>query len=292
MKKVIKKLYQKLPFKKQFFTFLRIFPIPKKIYQHLNFKGVISIRVEDNSFDMVHYGYELENEMFWKGIYNSWEKNTMNLWIKLSKKADVIFDIGANTGIFSLVSKAVNQESKVYGFEPIERICLKYKKNNEINNFDISCEVIALSNEDKIGLIYDVPDEMAYSCSLNENVLDPSLNPFGTEVQIRRLDTFIEEHNIPKIDLIKLDVETFEPQVLEGFGKYLKEFKPTFIMEVLNDEVAEKVHFFMKDIDYQFYYLDNNVQFPIKIDKIQAKHYLNTNFLICTRDIADYLNLN
>eukprot|EP01041_Mallomonas_annulata_P041185 gene41185-65209_t len=141
----------------------------------------------------------------------------MQLWIKLSLNSDVILDIGANTGIFSLVSKAVNPEAKVFGLEPIHRIHEKYKKNAELNNFKIVCEELALSNEDKMGVIYDIPDEMAYSCSLNENVLNPNLNPFATEVEIKTLDTYIEQNNIQKIDLIKIDVETFEPQVLEGF---------------------------------------------------------------------------
>ena len=62
-------------------------------------------------------------------------------------------------------------------------------------------------------------------------------------------------------------------------------------MEVLNEEVANKVHDCLKEIDYQYYYLDNNATRPIRIDRITSKHHLNTNFLICTPEIANVLNL-
>jgi hypothetical protein len=41
-------------------------------------------------------------------------------------------------------------------------------------------------------------------------------------------------------NLVKLDVETHEPQVLEGFGKPLNA-SMVFLIEVLNDDLGMKV---------------------------------------------------
>ena len=71
---------------------------------------------------MRHYGFQLENEIFWSGLTNGWEKISTRLWIELSKNSKVIFDIGANTGIYSLVSKSINPTSQVFAFEPVKRV--------------------------------------------------------------------------------------------------------------------------------------------------------------------------
>ena len=66
-------------------------------------------------------------------------------------------DIGANTGVYSLVTKTLNPNAKVIAFEPIQRTFEKLVYNNFINNYDIICEQTALSDKDGQGYIYD-PD--------------------------------------------------------------------------------------------------------------------------------------
>ena len=45
---------------------------------------------------------------------------------------DVIFDIGANTGIYSMVTKAINPSSKIHAFEPSKQTYFKLKLNSRI----------------------------------------------------------------------------------------------------------------------------------------------------------------
>lgn len=40
---------------------------------------------------------------------------------------------------------------------------------------------------------------------------------------------------------MKIDVETHEPEVLEGVGEYLKKFRPSLLIEILDDEITAKV---------------------------------------------------
>ena len=61
---------------------------PCWIYQHLYFNDTITVNLGDQqNFKMVHYGHPLENELFWKGLYNGWEKYSMRVWAGLSVKA-------------------------------------------------------------------------------------------------------------------------------------------------------------------------------------------------------------
>src|SRR5438046_616164 len=98
-----------LPFKKSIFSSIKLFAIPPvKIRRELKFSGAFKVKVEDNSFKLMNYAYKhfsLENDIFWLGL-KGWEPKSIELWIKLSRGSNTVLDIGANTGIYSLVSAA------------------------------------------------------------------------------------------------------------------------------------------------------------------------------------------
>jgi len=202
--------------------------IPHFIYEHLHFKGRFKVKIED-FFYINHYGYCLENDLFWRRL-----SKEMQIWARLCKKAKVILDIGANTGVFSLIAKTVNPQAKIYAFEPISRIAKRFRENCELNNFDIPCFEIAISNYDGKGKIYDRLTENPYSSTVNRDPFpnDPSVIK---EIELKKLSTFIEENNL-KIDLMKIDTDTHEFEVLEGMGEYLYSMKPSMIIEVLKDK--------------------------------------------------------
>ncbi len=85
MKYFFKKIYSALPFKKQIFLVLRLFSLPEGIFKHLYFEGLISVLIGKSVFKIYHYGYQLENELFWKGIEGGWEKVSMQIWLALSR---------------------------------------------------------------------------------------------------------------------------------------------------------------------------------------------------------------
>ncbi|MGZ6520119.1 MAG: FkbM family methyltransferase, partial [Bacteroidia bacterium] len=149
---------------------LKTLKFPENIYRHLYFEDVFTVKSESYKFLITHYGFQLENEIFWKGLTNGWEKVSMKLWIELSKKSAVILDIGANTGIYSLVSKTVNPTAEVFAFEPVERIYNKLEKNNKLNNYDIHCFELALSDKNGEAIIYDPLTPHVYSVAVNKNI--------------------------------------------------------------------------------------------------------------------------
>ncbi|MBS1650680.1 MAG: FkbM family methyltransferase [Bacteroidetes bacterium] len=287
MKKVLKKTFQTLPFKKEIFLFLRIFKLPHAIYKHLYFKGNFQVNINSKKLLINHYGFELENEIFWRGLENGWENISMRLWIELSKQSEVIFDIGANTGIYSLVSKTVNQNVKVYAFEPVKRVYEKLCANNALNNFDINCFELAISNQNGEAVIYDTPTDHVYSVAVNKNIADVK-NPIITKIKTETLHSFIRQHNITKIDLMKIDVETHEPEVLEGMQEFLQQYKPTLLIEILNDEVATKVESLIKHLDYLFFNIDE-INKPKQVSKIDKSDF--HNYLFCSEKTAKYLNI-
>lgn len=292
-----KKMYAIFPFKKNFFQVLRIFNVPSFIYQHLWFKGTFKVKVnQKQSFLVNHYGFQVENEIFWKGIQGKFEKVSLQYWIKLSQRSQVILDIGANTGIYSLVAKAVNPEGDIYAFEPVNRVYLKLVENCCLNQYNIKCFELAISNLDGEATIYDLETEHIYSVTVNENNTPPGMKAIPITIQTKKLSTFIEETHIPKIDLIKIDVESHEPVVIESLGKYLEIMKPTLLVEVWNDEIGKTIEDMVKNKSYQYFFI-NELDKPIQTERIQVSldglcdRQPYVNYLICQPSVARQLEL-
>jgi FkbM family methyltransferase len=183
----------------------------------------------------------------------------------------VIVDIGANTGIYALVAKTVNPNASVYAFEPHSFYYPKLEKNAHLNNFDIHAYQRAISNYDGIIELGD------YSGA--ESVIT---------TEAVKLDTFIEKNSIKKIDLMKIDVETHEPQVLEGFMHYLPRFKPAMIIEILDDVVAKKVSDAVSGLGYLYFNIDEKGSVRQTSEIGKSDYY---NYLLCHPSMAAEIGL-
>ena len=288
MKKTLRHIYNLVPLKKFLFMFVRLFNPPESVFKHLYFIGIFRVKFDGKKFLIKHYGYEIENDVFWKGIPEGWERVSMKLWIELCRESNVIMDIGANTGIYSLVAKAVNPQASVYAVEPVKRIYEKLIFNCRLNNFDIRCLEYGISNYDGVATIFDTPSEHTYSVTLNRNTLSKGAAVIKTSVKTKKISTFIRENNLSEINLMKIDVETHEPEVLEGMEDFLKEFKPTIFVEVLNDEIGKRVELFFQGLGYLYFSIDET-QAPERVSHIIARKYYN--YLICSEKVARELKL-
>ena len=290
--RIIINVWKVLPFKRGMALFLRHFSIVRnKLYKDLRFKGEFRIRVGDSNFKIYHHYYtSLENEIFWQGLETGWEAKTISLWAKVAKNSMCIFDVGANTGIFSLCAKAVNPKAQVYAFEPSRSTFKKLQKNVLINNFDIATNELAISKEKGIATFYDYDLPHQYSASLNRSMQNDRKDFPSKEydVDITTLDDFIDEHKINRIDLIKIDVEKHETEVLEGFKRHLEVYSPVVFIEVLDDKIGEQVQRIFEPYDYLFFNISLDTE-PVQTKDI--KHLKSDNYLLCQKETAKELGL-
>ena len=166
----------------------------------------------------------IENEIFWNGL-EGWESNTFKLWKELSLRSRFIVDIGANTGIFSLIAAASNKKAEIFTFEPVKRTLKILKKNIELNKeFNIKLCEKAVSNRNGKTIFYDVNTPTQYSASLNSKMLENEENLITYDVETIKFDDFNIRNK--KIDLVKIDVEMHEPEVIEGMLNTIKNSRP------------------------------------------------------------------
>lgn len=290
VKKILKSIYLYLPFKQHLYKVVRfLFVLPHSIYQHLYFRGKFSVKVNDkHQFTLLHFGAKIENEIFWKGLYGNWEKESLKIWARACEYSNVVVDVGANSGIYALIAKTVRNSSKVYAFEPVERVFNRLNDNISLNNYDINSFQIGLSNYDGVATIYDPGGDHLYSVTVNKNIHVPDIECREVLITVNRLDTWYYKNISDPIDLVKIDVETHEPQVLEGFGEILSHQKPSLLVEVLNDDTASHLNNIFNGLGYLFFYIDESIGL-IRKEKIERCRFYN--YFLCQKAMAYKLDL-
>lgn len=269
-------IWKILPFKLFHARILKTFPkILGKLYKDLRFKGVMNVNLEDKSFKLYNPGFTtIENEMFWFGLENGWEKVSLGIWRKLAIHSATILDIGANTGVYSLVASTVNKDAEVFAFEPVPRTSHIFKKNLELNpELNIKLIEKAVSNQNSMAEFYDLATESQYSASLNAGMLARFENRVTYQVETLRLDSLLELNN-KRVDLIKLDVEMHEPEAIEGMMELIKKNQPTILIEILNNDIAKRVDALLADLNYICFSIDEENP-PKHIQGIQKSNFYN-----------------
>ena len=281
MRNIARKVYRAIPFKQPMFEVLRRFSLPETIYRHLSFQGVIDVEADDSSFRMRHYGYMIENEVFWSGLFGHWEGSSLRIWVKAARQAQSILDVGANTGLYALAAKAVAPQAAVTAFEPMERIRQKLRANVNLNGFDIVVDGTAVSDRDGDGIMFDTPEEHEISATL-EGSASTGRTRNQVPVRLARLDTLVSDGTIPPPDLLKIDVEGHEPAVLRGMEAQLRERRPSLLIEVLGTEAADRVDAIVRPLSYQLFRMDPDG--PRRIDRVLPAP--GTNLFLCSAETA------
>lgn len=100
-------IYRMLPFKRAICIFLtKTGILNNKFYKDLRFNGKFKVS-DKKDFYLLNHDGSIENETFWKGLFVNWESDTGWIWQELCLFSNTILDIGANTGIYSIVDKSL-----------------------------------------------------------------------------------------------------------------------------------------------------------------------------------------
>jgi len=201
---------------------------------------------------------------------NAFEGQSLRVWSQLAKSHDVIFDVGAFTGIYALAAAAVNPRAKVLAIEPAANNFHRLAANVVANGFGerVGCIQIALGDR-RQALDLHHPDGI-YVLSSGESLLpnQPRRTWYSERVEVMRADDLPKAYarnprpfvvlldpSIAK--LIKIDVEGFETRVVKGFGRLLQRNQPTFVIECLGIEPFRSVSRLLEPYSYRSRFIDD-----------------------------------
>lgn len=178
---------------------------------------------------------------------------------QLDLTSKTMLDIGANTGFFSSVMEDIVTPEKLYIFEPIpnlSRYLLKRFKNAQVLN-------LAISNREgtqTLRLPYINHQLYDTRATLNVNHSEENQTHYDEiEVNLIRLDEFVQKRGIEEIGLVKIDVEGHELELIEGARETFAKFKPLVFIEIEarhHDGDTQKVFKQFTDAGFSGYFMD------------------------------------
>jgi amino acid adenylation domain-containing protein/FkbM family methyltransferase len=175
---------------------------------------------------------------------------------------DVVFDVGANIGLFSLFVKQVAERASIYAFEPNPEVFKLLKANAALYAPDARLFDFGLGSERKTSPFTYFPRFSLFSgihadVSMETNVVrqfmlnqDAGFNgaaglieeagemlsdrfaSTGIDVDIRPLSGIIDELGLQSIDLLKINAEKSEAEVLAGIREEHWRMIKQIVMEI------------------------------------------------------------
>ena len=164
------------------------------------------------------------------------EVNNLEKIIKIEQN-DVVIDIGAHVGYFTLYAAKRAQNGKIISFEPTKESFLVLKNNVKINNFkNIIINNLAVGKTSKKRIFF-----VDNKYGISNTFYDRKIGLEKEIVQTTTLDEIYKKYNLEKIDFLKMDCEGAEFEIiLNTSTEVLKKIKKISI-EIHEDMVTHKI---------------------------------------------------
>jgi FkbM family methyltransferase len=239
-------------------------PVSGNIKLRLNNGKQFLVATNPTSFATKH--------LFWKGTETF---EYVPIFNELIKRCNSFYDIGANTGLYTILANVQKTGIHVHAFEPSKGPFHYLDKNLKLNEcINSRAHEIALS--DAVGEVefHEVVNYkyrfLPYNLGGVGNMAKkiPHRKMETTIVKTITVDAFWEENDGKTIDLVKIDTEATEDYVLRGMDKTIKNSEPIIICETLFNRIEDKVEDLMKQYPkYGFYnHLDGKL---VKVESIR-----------------------
>ncbi|GAX34041.1 non-ribosomal peptide synthetase [Nodularia sp. NIES-3585] len=245
---------------------------------------------------------------------------------------DCIIDVGANIGLFTLFAQQKSPQGTIYAFEPAPHAFDKlqtnaklYCKNTHLFNCGLGgkrteetftfyprssvfSSFAADTDQDEKAIRSVIINMLQRDDSLDQESLERLADEFlkdrlereTYQAQLRTLSEIIEEYNIQKIDLLKLDAEKSELAILQGIKDDHWSLIKQIVMEVHDQEgsTLKQVMGLLAEKGFQFVVdeeslLHGSGLFNIYATRLDQKHNpvsddLGTNVTQIEQTVRDF----
>ena len=162
-------------------------------------------------------------------LYRSWDAKVLGVLEQHLKPGDTFIDIGANIGYFTLMgSRLVGEKGCVIALEPSIRALAKLTQNLRMNDTkNVILLSLACGKSKNLKSLYQ-----ASIHNIGETSMSTHMGTAPTETIISLpLDDILQQLNIMP-SMIKIDIEGYEFEALQGMSNILKNFRPTIVTEI------------------------------------------------------------
>lgn len=244
------KIYRKIKF---IFELILIFFTKKQRYVYLFYNPFVKVdlyrMITRRMFQNPNKNISIDNKI----IY---EKKESEFLSRIMAEYHNFFDIGAHQGYYSYI--ATNYCKKVFSFEPLKEFYNEINHHIKLNNIqNIKLFNLGFGNNNKI--------------------------KYGNYLQIQtfktnKLDDFFKNQNILNSSLLKIDVDGFEKDLIDGAKKIIFDKKIDVFIDIYFDRVHsgyDLLNFLKKNFSYSYYL--SNVGKSFKILNISQNDFTIDN---------------
>jgi len=186
----------------------------------------LQIRLIDTADRIVFHAQHPEHS-------GSYEPDSLALWAKLIKPEMTVLDVGAYTGLYSII--AALRGAKVIALEPMPANFWRLRVNAARNKVKITTIPAAASDQEgSATLHYNPKVPLTTGASLEEGI---AKHAEGLVVKCITIDSL----GLQELGAMKIDVEWHEPCVLRGAVQTIERCRPVLLIETLDKEMRERV---------------------------------------------------
>ena len=208
----------------------------------------------------------------------------LEYYYKFIKPSDIVLDVGANIGLFTVLSE---NAKKIICVEPLKQAIPILKKNISDNGLDKKTEIINAAVGKKGKLIIEADKKLNLSRIVNEK------NENTYDIQSFELKDLVKKYNS---NLLRMDVEGYEYEILnKKIPKEINKISIEFHTGLLKDKKVNelisyfekegfKMRYFLEDLPIRMYPLHNLLK---KINLLKKFTYVKKN--ITSKESLHYI---
>lgn len=223
----------------------------------------------------------IDRNLYYLGVY---EIATLNAIRRFLQPDGNLLDVGSHNGSVALFASKIASKGSVIAFEPVAELFQLLQENKQLNHAN-NLKLVNMALGAKEGNV---------SINVNHNNRgSSSIHNTGHEIYAEKeqvvvdtLDNQVAQAGLLRVNIIKIDVEGFELEVLNGAKETLQRFKPLLIIEhdPKNDDVDAPYNFISSLNMYDVYIPKNgrHIKGPLlKVESYQAIPQSFVTNLIC-----------
>jgi FkbM family methyltransferase len=151
----------------------------------------------------------------WAGL--RFEGHEVSFLLSVLDPGMILFDVGANSGLFAIRAARKVGGKGVFAFEPCSSTCDLLKRNLRINRLaDVHVEQIALGDSVGEGVL-QINGRGRDTLNTLGRATHPDSKVVGSEkVHITTVDIFMKDHGISRVDVMKVGIQGSELMMFLG----------------------------------------------------------------------------
>lgn len=226
-----------------------------KLRKQIFFNGIAEFKFRNYQFYMLNI--QADDNVVLKYLWrDKYENMTLNLWYEITREQGFCLDIGAHTGIYSIIGSLNKKLPLTISIEPYYLNYARLLNNLKLNNLSVQfCHLAAVSHQN---------GTLKFESSLNSHHSTGGKISDKGMLSVRSL--MIDSLKFTKkVTAIKIDTEGHEYNVLKGAQNTIQNYKPDIIFEI-SKESFKSCKQLLQKFGYKFFFINEEKKKFTEID--------------------------